>query len=69
MPIPISNSEPTQLNILNDSYGNIDSYQSTLLVALDLSAAFDTDDTQNYLLDSNTALVWWEWLETGSRPM
>ena len=30
------------MNILNDSYGNIDSGQSTLLVAPYLSAAFDT---------------------------
>ena len=30
------------LNIFNDAYGNIDKGQSTLLVALDLSAAFDS---------------------------
>ena len=35
-------TETALLNILNDSYGNIDSGQSPLLVALDLSAAFDT---------------------------
>jgi hypothetical protein len=35
-------TETALLNILNDSYGNIDGGQSTLLVALDLSAAFDT---------------------------
>ena len=35
-------TETALFNILNDSYGSIDSGQSTLLVALDLSAAFDT---------------------------
>jgi len=35
-------TETTLLNILNDSYSNIDGGRSTLLVALDLSAAFDT---------------------------
>lgn len=35
-------TETALLNILNDEYGNIDNGQSTLLVALDLSAAFGT---------------------------
>jgi hypothetical protein len=35
-------TETALLNILNDSYGKIDRGESTLLVALDLSAAFDT---------------------------
>ena len=35
-------TETALLNILNDACGNIDKGQSTLLVALDLSAAFDT---------------------------
>jgi len=35
-------TERALLNILNDSYSNTDSSQSTLLVALDLSTTFDT---------------------------
>jgi len=35
-------TETTLLNILNDSYSNIDGGRSTLLVALDLSTTFDT---------------------------
>ena len=37
-------TETALLNILNDSYGHIDSGRSTLPVALDLSAAFDTTE-------------------------
>jgi len=35
-------TETTLLNILNDSYSNMYGGRSTLLVALDLSVAFDT---------------------------
>ena len=37
-----NHSETALMNILNDAYSNIDKGQSTLLVALDLSSAFDT---------------------------
>jgi len=35
-------TETALLNVLSDAYGNIDKDHSTLLIALNLSAAFDT---------------------------